>query len=106
MIDKWTKAAARLTCSEGLERAQTRRCCRMRERQLPIAQLRNLTLQFLSDGRLHHREIISISSSNDRASWREANAKVGNTQLINVSLGYPEEVADPAACIRDLIFEI
>ena len=34
------------------------------------------------------------------------NAKVGNSQLINVSLGYPEEVADPAARIRDLIFEI
>ena len=27
MIDKWTKAAARLTCSEGLERARVTRIC-------------------------------------------------------------------------------
>lgn len=33
-------------------------------------------------------------------------AHVGETQLINVSLGYPDEVLDPAARIRDLIFEI
>lgn len=34
------------------------------------------------------------------------NAKFGDTQLINVSLGYPDEVVDPAARIRDLFFEI
>lgn len=34
------------------------------------------------------------------------NSIVGNTQLINVSLGYSDEIADPAARIRDLIFEI
>lgn len=34
------------------------------------------------------------------------NAKVGDTQLVNVSLGYPDEVVDPAARIRGLIFEI
>lgn len=34
------------------------------------------------------------------------NARVGDTQLINVSLGYPDEVPDPANRIRDLIFEI
>ncbi|WP_195819932.1 metallophosphoesterase [Roseobacter sp. MH60115] len=34
------------------------------------------------------------------------NSSVGDTQLINVSLGYPDEIVDPAARIRDLIFEI
>lgn len=34
------------------------------------------------------------------------NARVGETQLINVSLGYPDEVVDPADRIRDLVFEI
>lgn len=34
------------------------------------------------------------------------NGRVGETQLINVSLGYPDEVLDPAARIKDLIFEI
>ncbi|MDW3224911.1 MAG: hypothetical protein R8G34_18840 [Paracoccaceae bacterium] len=31
------------------------------------------------------------------------NTRVGETKLINVSLGYPDEVADPADRIRDLI---
>jgi len=34
------------------------------------------------------------------------NAHVGDTQLINVSLGYPDEVTDPADRIRDLVFEV
>lgn len=34
------------------------------------------------------------------------NTSVGTTQLINVSLGYPDEVANPATRIEDLIFEI
>ncbi len=34
------------------------------------------------------------------------NARVGDTQLINVSLGYPNEVPDPAVRIRELILEI
>ena len=34
------------------------------------------------------------------------NARVGGTQLINVSLGYPDEVADPADRIQDLTFEL
>lgn len=32
--------------------------------------------------------------------------KVGETQLVNVSLGYPEEVSDPAGRIQDLILDL
>lgn len=34
------------------------------------------------------------------------NGAVGKTQLLNVSLGYPEEVTDPADRIRGLIFDV
>lgn len=34
------------------------------------------------------------------------NAKIGATHMINVSLGYPEEMTVPAARIRELIFEV
>jgi len=54
-----------------------------------------------------HDDLIRLSESARKwanTGCRVVNAWVGDTQLINVSLGYPDEVTESAGRIRDLVF--